>query len=442
MVDCVSGPRRRPARVGKRVAGEPVGPKSILSLLFGAAERTSLRERVYLATCLITSVVFGAACVHNASLGLGEEIIILTGVSAVAMLAFYALGRRTLGRRLRPVPALFILYLNAFGGYFGNGGSIGGVQFFWTAAVTISVFLVHTRLARAAVMSAYVAGALAVLALEYLHPTLSVPYASVEARYLDIAFSYPVAMLASAGVIQQVAFAYDQNTALLERAHARADALLDALLPKRAARFLQESTGQGGENTRIFAEDVAEATVLFADMAGFSRRAREAPSERVVRDLDRIFRRLDEIARRNGIQKIKTIGDAYMAVAGLDAGGGASARSATAAADAALDFMAAAGELEFLGSPVRFRVGLATGPVTAGVIGSERPHYDIWGDTVNLAARMEAYGEPGRIRACPATAARLAATHRLEEGPVLRLAERPETPTSWVVGRAVGPAGG
>ena len=410
---------------------QPPTRRSLQTLLFGPLELSDLRGRMYLITCLATALVFALTCVQNAQLGLGVEIVLLTGGSSLALLALYALGRPSAGTARQPGIALGILYLNAFVGFFGNGGSQGGVQHFWPAAVGISVFLLQRTRARAGVLLAYALGAVAVLLIEHRYPELVHPYASSDARLADLALSHPLALAATATTVLTVAVSYDQGTRAVREAHARADQLLLALLPQRAARHLQ-GHGRATEAAGIYAEDVPEATLLFADMVGFSRRAQAAPSEQVVRDLDRLFRALDAIALQHGVEKIKTIGDAYMAAAGLDPA--ADARPpAQAVASAALAFLEATEGLTFLGEPVQLRIGLATGPVTAGVIGSQRPHYDVWGDTVNLAARLEAHGEPGRIRVCPVTADRLRGTHRCDPGPELVLAERPLTATFWLV---------
>lgn len=431
-------------------APRPSVVRSASTVLFGPPERTDLRGRVYLITCLATALVFGVTSFENAQLGLGREIALLTGGSSAVLLLLFFIARRDPARGQRPGLALAIIYLNAFGGFFGNGGSSGGVQHFWPAAVSISVFLLRTGRARIAVLLAYALGALGVLLLEFHAPELVHPYASRTARFLDLAFTHPLAMAASAASLLAVVLAYDQSTQAVRDAHARADQLLLAMLPPRAAQHLQlqlqqpQPKGQLPSQGGIYAEDVEEATLLFADMVGFSRRVQAAPSEQVVRELDRLFRALDSIAVAHGVAKIKTVGDSYMAAAGLDPDWRGPDRldredrspvPAEAVASAALAFLDAAEALSFLGEPLKLRIGMATGPVTAGVIGSQRPHYDVWGDTVNLAARLESHGTASRIRVCPLTAQRLRGTHHCVPAPELRLAERPVIGTFWLEGR-------
>ena len=136
-----------------------------------------------------------------------------------------------------------------------------------------------------------------------------------------------------------------------------------------------------------------------------------------MRFLNSVFREFDLIVARHGLEKIKTLGDGYMVVSGVPV---ARPDHAEALARAAIELRDAARDLrDGAGKPVSFRIGLATGPVVAGVIGTSKFFYDVWGDAVNLAARMEATGEPGRIHVAPETARALAGKFVLEaRGPV------------------------
>ncbi|HEU4572798.1 MAG TPA: adenylate/guanylate cyclase domain-containing protein [Candidatus Limnocylindrales bacterium] len=172
-------------------------------------------------------------------------------------------------------------------------------------------------------------------------------------------------------------------------AEARADALLTNAIPRAIARRLRH-----GEN-RI-AETYEATTVLFADIVGFTPWAGATDPDRVVDVLDRLFSRFDELAVAARVEKIKTIGDAYMAAAGVPV---PRPDHAVAALRLAREMLAAVADLrEREGVPLEVRVGLASGPVVGGVIGRERILFDLWGDTVNTAARMESSGLPGRIQ--------------------------------------------
>jgi adenylate cyclase len=192
--------------------------------------------------------------------------------------------------------------------------------------------------------------------------------------------------------------ALERANAELARERERADRLLHSILPRAVAERLKAGP-------QVIADTHAAVTVLFADIAGFTElTARSGPRE-VVDLLDEIFACFDRLAVEHGVEKIKTIGDSWMAVAGLPV-----ARPDHAAAAAGLALALRAGFDRIVtdrGLPIRLRVGIHSGPVVAGVIGRERPAYDLWGDTVNLASRLESHGEAGRIQISAATAALL-----------------------------------
>jgi class 3 adenylate cyclase len=178
------------------------------------------------------------------------------------------------------------------------------------------------------------------------------------------------------------------------RAKAESDALLLNVLPRSIADRLKR-----GE--RVIADHCEEVTVLFADVVGFTPfAARESPA-RVVAVLNDLFSRFDALAERYGLEKIKTIGDAYMVVAGVPE---PRADHAAVILDMALAMLAAAETTETApGVPLRLRIGIASGPAVAGVIGTRKFSYDLWGDTVNVASRLESSGVPGTIQVSAST---------------------------------------
>jgi guanylate cyclase len=190
------------------------------------------------------------------------------------------------------------------------------------------------------------------------------------------------------------------------RAETHSEELLTNAIPVSIATRLKR-----GE-VRI-AESYLETTVLFADLAGFTPWARETDPARVVGFLDDLFTRFDELAAECGVEKIKTIGDAYMAVAGAPE---PQSGHASAAIDLARGMLAALGVArEQSGVPLELRIGLASGPVVGGVIGQRRILFDLWGDTVNTASRMQSSGIPGRIQVAASTRELLRGACRFEE---------------------------
>jgi class 3 adenylate cyclase len=189
-----------------------------------------------------------------------------------------------------------------------------------------------------------------------------------------------------------------EKTELIEEKNRENEALLLNILPVEIANRLKS-----GEHE--IADNFAEVTVLFGDLVGFTALSSEVPAAEVVDMLNGLFSRCDEIATDLGVEKIKTIGDCYMAVCGLPKPCG---EHAQIMAQMALRMMDATHEYgREKGLDLSLRIGLNSGPVVAGVIGATKFIYDLWGDTVNLASRMESTGLPGKIQVTRAVYERL-----------------------------------
>src|ERR671918_544747 len=191
-------------------------------------------------------------------------------------------------------------------------------------------------------------------------------------------------------------FANQRNRALtaLRAEREKSEALLTNVLPSSVAERLKVAT-------QTIADHFDAATILFADVVDFTPLARRLPPADVVGILDRLFSHFDTLVERHGLEKIKTIGDCYMAVAGLpDPCADHARRTALLALDMRdmLASSAIAGQAR-----LELRIGINSGPVVAGVIGTKRFLYDLWGDTVNTASRMEEHGTPGEIQITSAT---------------------------------------
>jgi class 3 adenylate cyclase len=243
--------------------------------------------------------------------------------------------------------------------------------------------------------------------------------------------------------IRQVETVKEANATLLshllrdlEEERAKSQRLLLNVLPQRIIDRLA-----AGET--LIADGHDDVTVLFSDIVGFTTISAETPPADLVRELNELFIGFDAICDRTGVDKIKTVGDAYLAVGGL-AGDGAAGE--VAIADAALsmiDFVAQRAPTlaaDAAHRRWRIRIGLHAGPIVAGVVGSSKFAYDVWGDTVNTASRLETTSEPGRIHVSADLARRLEPWFIVERRGLTDLKGKGSSETSWLQGRRAAPA--
>jgi adenylate cyclase len=182
--------------------------------------------------------------------------------------------------------------------------------------------------------------------------------------------------------------------AALRQEQAKAENLLLNILPRSIADRLKAQT-------QPIADHFTSASILFADVVDFTPWSERLPPAQVVGYLDRLFSHFDELAERHGLEKIKTIGDCYMVAAGVPTPRPDHARALALMALEMLEGMRSNDDVAHLG--LELRIGINSGPVVAGVIGRKRFLYDLWGDAVNTASRMESHGTPGKVQITRAT---------------------------------------
>jgi adenylate cyclase len=241
-------------------------------------------------------------------------------------------------------------------------------------------------------------------ALDELDSTVRCIEAGAE-DYLPKPFN-PVLLRARIGASLEKKRLIDELRAEKERS----EVLLLNILPRTIVERMRR-----GET--VIADHIAEATILFSDLVDFTSLAARRSAQETVAVLGDIFCRFDGLAARYGLEKIKTTGDGYMVAGGLPE---ARADHATAIAEMALamlDAVETAGRI--VGERLQLRIGLNTGALIAGVLGTHKFVYDVWGDTVNTAKRMESYGLPGQVHVSAATRLALGDAFRFEpRGPL------------------------
>jgi len=230
-----------------------------------------------------------------------------------------------------------------------------------------------------------------------------------------------LALVLAAAIAEQFWWALKQ----LETEKEKSERLLLNILPSPIAERLKEEE-------QVIADNFPEVTVLFADIAGFTPLSASLPPTKLVQLLNEIFSAFDALVEKHELEKIKTIGDAYMVVGGVP-----SPRQDHAAAIArlALDMQSSIGQFKTpTGGSLQLRIGIHSGPVVAGVIGTKKFSYDLWGDTVNVASRLESQGEAGKIQVSVASHDLLQAQFQFQERGLVLLKGRGEITTYWLQG--------
>ena len=347
-------------------AGYPVRTRRRLKILNAFAALIAASSAAYALSYAITdprtycwiiainlALVLMALCVpllHRVNDILGG--LVIAGTEGAALFALVALLGRNSGIQLN-------LIIGASAAFF-----ILGMERLALGTATVIIFLVLH------------------VAAWFLFPVGILP---VDQAFLDQLYvSSAVTVFGLSGAIAYYAFR------LAERAEAETDRLLHNILPGNIVERLRENPEEP------IADAFGDASILFSDIQSFVPLSKRLGAERTVALLNEMMRRFDALADKYGVEKIKTIGDAYMAVAGLPR---PVADHADRLAQMALDMLSEKDAVaEHFGVTIRMRIGIASGPVMAGIIGTRKFSYDVWGDAVNLAARLESSGEPERVQ--------------------------------------------
>lgn len=257
-------------------------------------------------------------------------------------------------------------------------------------------------LQRIRLVLAVVAAALALHLYAWFVFPRSQAWLSMDDAFLDA--NYIQGAITTFGLIAAIVY---YAFSLAEHAKAETEKVLRNVLPDNVVERLK------AEPDTAIADGFADASILFADITGFVAMARKLGPEKTVAMLNRLVSCFDDLASLHGVEKIKTIGDAYMVASGVPE---PRADHAVALAAMALDMMQAVKSISAeVGMPFNVRAGMASGPMMAGIIGRKKFSYDVWGDPVNLASRLEQAGVPGRILICPTCKAALENDYVLEQ---------------------------
>ncbi|OBF03244.1 adenylate cyclase [Mycobacterium sp. ACS4054] len=308
------------------------------------------------------------------------------------------------GELVAPLTFLGAAYVSVFASCVDVGTGSGAQFFFLVGACIVVLLLGIEHIVLASALAAVAAGL--IIAVEFLIPRDT----GLQPAWVQSAGFVVTAVSSVVMVVVTVWFALRDTAraeAVMEAQYERSEALLANMLPASIAERLKEP------DRGVIADKYDEASVLFADIVGFTERASGTAPADLVRFLDRLYGAFDALVDKHGLEKIKVSGDSYMVVSGVP-------RPRPDHAQALADFALAmanvvAGLQDPHGNPVPLRVGMACGPVVAGVVGSRRFFYDVWGDAVNVASRMESTDSAGRIQVPEAMYERLRDEFVLQE---------------------------
>jgi class 3 adenylate cyclase len=367
-----------------------------------ATAEEALRSRsLVLATLLIVSLST-VWVITYASFGLWVSAAIPFAYQVMSFVAPAAFGRSRRFDRFRSLELTMMLLLpfllqGSLGGYFASSGVA-----LWALVAPLGALILVGVRGALGWFGAY----LALLVVSWaLDPTLARDPADLPDGVRRAFLVLNVAGVSVTSYFLLQYFVRERNRAMeaLDREHARSERLLLNVLPPAIADRLKEQ--------ETIADRFEHATVLFADVVGFTPFAESLPPERVVRVLDDLFSAFDRLAEEHGLEKIKTIGDAYMVAAGVPVPRDDHLEAVIRMALAMLRHME---QVRSTGPDLHVRIGVDTGPVVAGVIGRSRFIYDVWGDTVNTASRMEHHGVPDRIQVTSRVVDALGSAHPFE----------------------------
>jgi adenylate cyclase len=366
-----------------------------ISKLFGDYRRHTLEHRLFNTVTLLSGVANVGGSFMPLVFG-GNKFLFFwqLGIGIVFLLFYYLSRQRNMFQDLYwPFVLLILVFL--FVNSIFTAGTRGSAHYYFIPALVIAVILSNEARKTAIVIVLFGLAVLILLLLEQYRPEILKSYSSSNERFFDVAGNVLFVQVFTALLVMVLS----QN---LNQERKKSDRLLHSILPDSVADELKA-------NDRVQPVDYECASVLFTDFVGFTQQAERFTPQQLIEELDHCFTRFDEIVEKHNLEKIKTIGDAYMAAGGLPKANKTHAVDCILAALEIERFMSVMmKERAAINRPFwQLRIGIHSGDLIAGVIGREKFAYDVWGDTVNTANRLESSGEPGRINISRATCQRV-----------------------------------
>ncbi|MBY0440608.1 MAG: adenylate/guanylate cyclase domain-containing protein [Mycobacteriaceae bacterium] len=387
------------------------------------ADRKARRQRILTVTAWIALVADVAIVVAQLYFRDTAWYSVWATVIAAPIFAIVPLLQR-FGELIAPLTFLSTVYVAVFANLWAAEASVR-VESSYLAAACLSVLLLgveHMRLAIA--LTAGAVGIRIFLEFRLLHDA---GLDLISSRSLSFVVTTIAGSALITGAMWYALREGERAEVIMEAEYNRSETLLANILPASIADRLKDPA------RNIIADKYDNASVLFADIAGFTERAGETPPAELIRFLDRIYTAFDALVDHYMLEKIKISGDSYMVVSGVPR---PRPDHLEALACFALDIANTAAQLtDPLGNTLPLRIGMAAGPVVAGVVGSRRFFYDVWGDAVNVASRMETTGAIGRIQVPETVYQCLNNNFELEERGIVNVKGKGLMHTWYLVGR-------
>ncbi len=363
----------------------------ILSRLSGDPREFPLEHRLFNSLSLLNAIANFGGAFRFLDFSYQKFLFFLHICTGLLFLLFYYHARFRGSFRSLYWAFVLVVQIFLFVNTLINAGSLGGAHYYFIPALVIAIIL-STR-ARSTVL-AFALSTIVTLALFWVEenrPFFITPHVSDRERLIDVTTNFLFAQIFTGILVLVLASNLNQE-------RRKSDRLLLNILPASIAEELKAKD-------QVEPKQYENASVLFTDFVGFTGIAEQLSPQELVGELDDCFREFDRIAKKHRLEKIKTIGDAYMAAGGIPQANDTHAVDCVSAALEIKQFMdTLKTKKQAANKPFwQLRIGIHTGALVAGVIGQEKFAYDVWGDTVNTASRLESSGLAGKINISGAT---------------------------------------
>lgn len=380
----------------------------LLEKLIASVQVERLDRRIYNILLLIASCAGPLVIIGNILQGL--HILAIVNPVIITSVIIYLYYLSIVKNLMYKFFLCFIfLVFTAVQWIYNGGGSTGGMQYFFMWTFISATILIRGRaLVLYVVLNSLVL--LGLLTYEFLDGSYIIQYSDDTSRYIDVIISASLTFILASLMIRVI---YNE----IDKERLKSEQLLLNILPQKIISELKE---KGRTSPEIF----SDVTVIFSDIVGFTEISTKLPVEILISELNEIFTMYDTIIEKNNCERIKTIGDAYLAVCGLPEYNQSHCENAVRAAIEMLQYIESRNRVHQ--NKWEIRIGIHTGHVIGSVVGIKKYIYDVFGDTVNTASRLESLSEPMKINISMDVMKNLNGSFRFEDRGLIKVKGKTE----------------